>query len=160
MNWGVFSLSLVTSDSSVFPSKTWGMMFSRRNYLKWHKPSLRNIYRTSTLISFILVQVPSANTEQAGFMTYTAASHQGAIGKLWPQFRKLTSCSSIFTQPEIRPVANASFTSAALALTSPPHPSEAITDQTDRFVPHAWTVHEASEVEVWKASRPSPFALN
>lgn len=31
---------------------------------------------------FILTYVPSANTEQAEFMTYIAASHQGLIHKI------------------------------------------------------------------------------
>ena len=32
---------------------------------------------------FTLVHVPSTNMEEAGFMTYTAAHHQGAIETLW-----------------------------------------------------------------------------
>lgn len=30
--------------------------------------------------------VYSANTEEAGFMTYTAADHQGLIKMFWPHF--------------------------------------------------------------------------
>ena len=41
-----------------------------KNKLKWQKPS-QGMDR--------LVHVPSTNTEETGFMTCTAASHQGAI---------------------------------------------------------------------------------
>ena len=40
-------------------------------------------------LCFSLVHVPSANTEEEGFMTYTAARHQGAI--------KMSSCLGVYT---------------------------------------------------------------
>ena len=49
---------------------------SHENYLKRQKTSLRKcIWRVLWLFS--LAHVPSTNIEEAGFMTYTTASHQG-----------------------------------------------------------------------------------
>ena len=49
-----------------------------KNELEWQKLSLNLFY--------LMVHVPSSNMDEGGFMTYTAASHQGVIKKLWLHF--------------------------------------------------------------------------
>ena len=68
----------------------WGEEETRgeKNDLKWQKPSLRkNLMFFRINFDFVsLVHVPSSNMDEAWFMTYTAASHQGAIKMIWVPF--------------------------------------------------------------------------
>ena len=53
--------------------------------MKGQTSSLRKVHLTCSLILFF-VHVPSSNMEVAGFMTCSAASHQGAITTFWLHF--------------------------------------------------------------------------
>ena len=56
---------------------------------------MRKNYWTSILTFFGFVHVPSTNMQEAGFMIYTTANHQGAIKALWLHFWEAVT-SSIF----------------------------------------------------------------
>ena len=52
-------------------------------------------------VYFHFINVPSANMEEAGFMTWTAANHQGAIKMVWLQFLEPSCRPSLFTLDDL-----------------------------------------------------------
>ena len=70
------------------------------NKHQWEKNELKrqkHLWHLCLLwLLFCLGHVPSVNMEEAGFMTYNAASHQGAIETLWLQLYETSSVSTVF----------------------------------------------------------------